>query len=146
MENKSSSVWLLCCFSVVNAWNWHYFCILCDWHTEMLLFVQILSLKSKNLVGITLTNCGITDLVLKDCPKMMFIHGNRQTRTLIFDALHWCFSGFYFCITLTKYILIIFKSNLLLEESVCWCCCSNHFLLARLISEQRVFTYIAVVQ
>lgn len=42
----------------------------------MLLLVQILSLKSKNLVGITLTNCGITDLVLKDCPKMMFIHGN----------------------------------------------------------------------
>ncbi|KAG7241948.1 hypothetical protein INR49_024695 [Caranx melampygus] len=39
--------------------------------------VQILSLKSKNLVGITLTNCGITDLVLKDCPKMMFIHVNR---------------------------------------------------------------------
>ncbi|KAF7647631.1 hypothetical protein LDENG_00168810, partial [Lucifuga dentata] len=37
--------------------------------------VQVLSLKSKNLVGITLTNCGITDLVLKDCPKMMFIHG-----------------------------------------------------------------------
>lgn len=36
---------------------------------------QVLSLKSKNLVGITLTNCGITDLVLKDCPKMMFIHG-----------------------------------------------------------------------
>lgn len=27
-------------------------------------------------MGITLTNCGITDLVLKDCPKMMFIHGN----------------------------------------------------------------------
>lgn len=22
-----------------------------------------------------MTNCGITDLVLKDCPKMMFIHG-----------------------------------------------------------------------
>uniref|UniRef100_A0A8C2YZA7 F-box protein 38 n=1 Tax=Cyclopterus lumpus TaxID=8103 RepID=A0A8C2YZA7_CYCLU len=39
--------------------------------------VQILSLKSKNLVGITLTNCGITDLVLKDCPKMMFIHATR---------------------------------------------------------------------
>ncbi|KAG8003767.1 F-box only protein 38 [Nibea albiflora] len=38
---------------------------------------QILSLKSKNLVGITLTNCGITDLVLKDCPKMMFIHATR---------------------------------------------------------------------
>lgn len=38
--------------------------------------MQVLSLKSKNLVGITLTNCGITDLVLKDCPKMMFIHGN----------------------------------------------------------------------
>lgn len=37
--------------------------------------VQVLNLKSKNLVGITLTNCGITDLVLKDCPKMMFIHG-----------------------------------------------------------------------
>lgn len=45
----------------------------------MFLPVQILSLKSKNLVGITLTNCGITDLVLKDCPKMMFIHGNTQT-------------------------------------------------------------------
>ncbi|XP_068181551.1 F-box only protein 38 isoform X2 [Antennarius striatus] len=40
--------------------------------------VQILSLKSKNLVGITLTNCGITDLVLKDCPKMMFIHGRQS--------------------------------------------------------------------
>ncbi|XP_071363006.1 F-box only protein 38 [Trachinotus anak] len=39
--------------------------------------VQILSLKSKNLVGITMTNCGITDLVLKDCPKMMFIHATR---------------------------------------------------------------------
>ncbi|XP_055368427.1 F-box only protein 38 isoform X2 [Betta splendens] len=39
--------------------------------------VQILSLKSKNLVGITLTNCGITDLVLKECPKMMFIHATR---------------------------------------------------------------------
>ncbi|KAA8579279.1 hypothetical protein FQN60_009104 [Etheostoma spectabile] len=39
--------------------------------------VAILSLKSKNLVGITLTNCGITDLVLKDCPKMMFIHATR---------------------------------------------------------------------
>ncbi|KAM4586564.1 F-box only protein 38 isoform 1-T1 [Fundulus diaphanus] len=39
--------------------------------------VQVLSLKSKNLVGITLTNCGITDLVLKDCPKMMFIHATR---------------------------------------------------------------------
>lgn len=33
-------------------------------------------------MGITLTNCGITDLVLKDCPKMMFIHGNlRRSRT-----------------------------------------------------------------
>ncbi|TNN47001.1 F-box only protein 38 [Liparis tanakae] len=41
------------------------------------LLSQILSLKSKNLVGITLTNCGITDLVLKDCPKMMFIHATR---------------------------------------------------------------------
>uniref|UniRef100_UPI0037E8AA6E F-box only protein 38 isoform X2 n=1 Tax=Semicossyphus pulcher TaxID=241346 RepID=UPI0037E8AA6E len=39
--------------------------------------VQVLSLKSKNLVGVTLTNCGITDLVLKDCPKMMFIHATR---------------------------------------------------------------------
>ncbi|KAM7042334.1 F-box only protein 38 isoform 1-T2 [Acridotheres tristis] len=39
--------------------------------------VQVLTLKSKNLVGITLTNCGITDLVLKDCPKMMFIHATR---------------------------------------------------------------------
>ncbi|XP_043982726.1 F-box only protein 38 isoform X4 [Gambusia affinis] len=39
--------------------------------------IQVLSLKSKNLVGITLTNCGITDLVLKDCPKMMFIHATR---------------------------------------------------------------------
>ncbi|KAM7162824.1 F-box only protein 38 isoform 1-T5 [Macrochelys suwanniensis] len=39
--------------------------------------VQVLSLKSKNLVGITLTNCGITDLILKDCPKMMFIHATR---------------------------------------------------------------------
>ncbi|XP_029368348.1 F-box only protein 38 isoform X2 [Echeneis naucrates] len=39
--------------------------------------VQILSLKSKNLVGITMTNCGITDLVLKECPKMMFIHATR---------------------------------------------------------------------
>uniref|UniRef100_A0A4X2M771 F-box protein 38 n=1 Tax=Vombatus ursinus TaxID=29139 RepID=A0A4X2M771_VOMUR len=39
--------------------------------------VQVLVLKSKNLVGITLTNCGITDLVLKDCPKMMFIHATR---------------------------------------------------------------------
>ncbi|CAB1455553.1 unnamed protein product [Pleuronectes platessa] len=39
--------------------------------------VQILSLRSKNLVGITLTNCGITELVLKDCPKMMFIHATR---------------------------------------------------------------------
>ncbi len=37
--------------------------------------IQVLSLKSKNLVGITLTNCGITDLVLKECPKMMFVHG-----------------------------------------------------------------------
>lgn len=37
--------------------------------------MQVLSLKSKNLVGITLTNCGITDLVLKECPKMMFVHG-----------------------------------------------------------------------
>ncbi|XP_044884059.1 F-box only protein 38 isoform X4 [Mauremys mutica] len=39
--------------------------------------VQVLTLKSKNLVGITLTNCGITDLILKDCPKMMFIHATR---------------------------------------------------------------------
>uniref|UniRef100_UPI00398ECAD5 F-box only protein 38 isoform X2 n=1 Tax=Pristiophorus japonicus TaxID=55135 RepID=UPI00398ECAD5 len=39
--------------------------------------VQVLNLKSKNLVGITLTNCGITDLVLRDCPKMMFIHATR---------------------------------------------------------------------
>ncbi|KAM9511997.1 F-box only protein 38 isoform 2-T7 [Salvelinus alpinus] len=39
--------------------------------------VQVLTLKSKNLVGITLTNCGITDLVLKDCPKMMFVHATR---------------------------------------------------------------------
>ncbi|MEE6479688.1 hypothetical protein FKM82_012334 [Ascaphus truei] len=39
--------------------------------------VQVLTLKSKNLVGITLTNCGITDMVLKDCPKMMFIHATR---------------------------------------------------------------------
>uniref|UniRef100_A0AAR2LL59 F-box domain-containing protein n=1 Tax=Pygocentrus nattereri TaxID=42514 RepID=A0AAR2LL59_PYGNA len=39
--------------------------------------VQVLALKSKNLVGITLTNCGITDLVLKDCPKMMFVHATR---------------------------------------------------------------------
>lgn len=37
--------------------------------------MQVLNLKSKNLVGITLTNCGITDLVLKECPKMMFVHG-----------------------------------------------------------------------
>ncbi|XP_062856607.1 F-box only protein 38 isoform X2 [Trichomycterus rosablanca] len=36
--------------------------------------LQGLTLKSKNLVGITLSNCGITDLVLKDCPKMMFVH------------------------------------------------------------------------
>ncbi|XP_059846207.1 F-box only protein 38 isoform X2 [Hypanus sabinus] len=39
--------------------------------------VQVLNLKSKNLVGITLTNCGITDLLLRDCPKMMFIHATR---------------------------------------------------------------------
>uniref|UniRef100_A0AAY4E1L1 F-box domain-containing protein n=1 Tax=Denticeps clupeoides TaxID=299321 RepID=A0AAY4E1L1_9TELE len=39
--------------------------------------VQVLTLKSQNLVGITLTNCGITDLVLKDCPKMMFVHATR---------------------------------------------------------------------
>ncbi|XP_048459706.1 F-box only protein 38 isoform X2 [Rhincodon typus] len=39
--------------------------------------VQVLNLKSKNLVGITLANCGITDLVLRDCPKMMFIHATR---------------------------------------------------------------------
>ncbi|XP_026103904.1 F-box only protein 38-like [Carassius auratus] len=39
--------------------------------------VQVLGLKSKNLVGITLTNCGITDLVLKECPKMMFVHATR---------------------------------------------------------------------
>ncbi|XP_056626023.1 F-box only protein 38 [Triplophysa dalaica] len=39
--------------------------------------VQLLNLKSKNLVGITLTNCGITDLVLKECPKMMFVHATR---------------------------------------------------------------------
>lgn len=39
--------------------------------------VQVLNLKSKNLVGITLTNCGITDLVLKECPKMMFVHATR---------------------------------------------------------------------
>ncbi|TRY60147.1 hypothetical protein DNTS_006453 [Danionella cerebrum] len=39
--------------------------------------VQVLSLKSKNLVGITLTNCGITDLMLKECPKMMFVHATR---------------------------------------------------------------------
>ena len=37
--------------------------------------LKVLTLKSKNLVGITLTNCGITDLVLRDCPKMMFVHG-----------------------------------------------------------------------
>ncbi|KFO31989.1 F-box only protein 38 [Fukomys damarensis] len=39
--------------------------------------VQVLILKSKNLVGVTMTNCGITDLVLKDCPKMMFVHATR---------------------------------------------------------------------
>lgn len=49
--------------------------------------MQVLSLKSKNLVGITLTNCGITDLVLKDCPKMMFIHGNVQNRAFPFLPL-----------------------------------------------------------
>lgn len=27
-----------------------------------------------------MTNCGITDLVLKDCPKMMFIHGMCRAR------------------------------------------------------------------
>lgn len=45
-----------------------------------LFHMQVLSLKSKNLVGITLTNCGITDLVLKDCPKMMFIHGKNKQK------------------------------------------------------------------
>lgn len=49
--------------------------------------MQVLSLKSKNLVGITLTNCGITDLVLKDCPKMMFIHGNVPNRGFPFLPL-----------------------------------------------------------
>uniref|UniRef100_A0A8D1VL84 F-box domain-containing protein n=2 Tax=Sus scrofa TaxID=9823 RepID=A0A8D1VL84_PIG len=39
--------------------------------------VQVLLLKSKNLVGVTMTNCGITDLVLKDCPKMVFLHATR---------------------------------------------------------------------
>lgn len=39
--------------------------------------IQVLSLKNKSLVGLTLTNCGITDLVLKDCPKMMFVHATR---------------------------------------------------------------------
>ncbi|XP_060783591.1 F-box only protein 38 isoform X2 [Neoarius graeffei] len=39
--------------------------------------VQVLTLKSKNLLGITLSNCGITDLVMKDCPKMMFVHATR---------------------------------------------------------------------
>lgn len=42
--------------------------------------MQVLTLKSKNLVGITLTNCGITDLVLKDCPKMIFIHGKFKLK------------------------------------------------------------------
>uniref|UniRef100_A0A8B9GTY0 F-box protein 38 n=1 Tax=Astyanax mexicanus TaxID=7994 RepID=A0A8B9GTY0_ASTMX len=44
---------------------------------------QVLALKSKNLVGITVTNCGITDLVLKDCPKMMFIHGELLRAELL---------------------------------------------------------------
>lgn len=52
----------------------------CIFLTEsMFLPEQVLTLKSKNLVGITLTNCGITDLVLKDCPKMMFIHGKYHS-------------------------------------------------------------------
>uniref|UniRef100_A0AAY4DZI4 F-box domain-containing protein n=1 Tax=Denticeps clupeoides TaxID=299321 RepID=A0AAY4DZI4_9TELE len=45
-------------------------------HTRLFI-LQVLTLKSQNLVGITLTNCGITDLVLKDCPKMMFVHATR---------------------------------------------------------------------
>lgn len=49
--------------------------------------VQVLTLKSKNLVGITLTNCGITDLVLKDCPKMIFIHGKWVFGYLFFWML-----------------------------------------------------------
>lgn len=87
----------------------------------MLLLLQILSLKSKNLVGITLTNCGITDLVLKDCPKMMFIHGNRQTGTLMFMAYVDLFF-FFFCITLSKYLQITFNKTSFLKE---WCFC--HF-------------------
>lgn len=79
---------------------------------NILLLVQILSLKSKNLVGITLTNCGITDLVLKDCPKMMFIHGNRQTRTLIFDDSYGCFSHLSFWILWTKNVFVIFNYRL----------------------------------
>lgn len=27
-----------------------------------------------------MTNCGITDLVLKDCPKMVFLHGRCSAR------------------------------------------------------------------
>uniref|UniRef100_A0A8C5VBQ3 F-box protein 38 n=1 Tax=Microcebus murinus TaxID=30608 RepID=A0A8C5VBQ3_MICMU len=45
--------------------------------------VQVLVLKSKNLVGVTMTNCGITDLVLKDCPKMMFIHATSENAPIV---------------------------------------------------------------
>lgn len=54
---------------------------------------QVLVLKSKNLVGITLTNCGITDLVLKECPKMMFIHGNCTDTPLSSSLFH-----IYYCL------------------------------------------------
>lgn len=63
-------------FLYLVKFNWFFFHFYPFLHFKFFfLFPQVLTLKSKNLVGITLTNCGITDLVLKDCPKMMFIHG-----------------------------------------------------------------------
>lgn len=52
------------------------------------------------------------------------------------DSLAFIFSSIQFnnfiyphtgCIILTKYSIIIFNSNLFLEENVCWFCCGNPF-------------------
>lgn len=40
--------------------------------------VQVFVLKSKNLVEIIMTNYEVTDLVLKNCSNMMFIHMIRH--------------------------------------------------------------------
>lgn len=83
-------------------------------------FPQILTLKSKNLVGITLTNCGITDLVLKECPKMMFIHGNTQITILTADLfLFLIIKPNFFCIKFHFVPVVIFRFIISQHTQLC---------------------------